>query len=328
MSNGKWMSLLFKKIKLNAQWAGFNHALFTHAYRTASASSIALACGWWLGLDHPQWAAMSVWAATIPLQKKGMILEKGLFRLIGTLIGTLVGVLILYLSGGDILYIAMGLTIWITLCTGAGNLFHGFFSYLTLLSGYTASLVLVLEMTQGESIYALGLDRMLTVSLGVVIAMLVGLLFAKPACEKHLGLRIKGLTQVVLSLMFAANQGAVSSNKIASLIKEAAAIDASLDAHGAGSRVLRRSVHSIRAIIYANVSLLSRLTNKAFIAQLRPIEGDLRALNRVIKDDAGLVQEIACVDAICHVLSDGDVKAIFHDLRCALTQRLSYKMRG
>lgn len=318
---------LDQKIVLLGKRIGFSKALFTYSCRTAFASCLALICGWCLGLDHPQWAAMSVWAATVPLQKRGMLLEKSLLRLTGTMIGTVVGMMILYLSDGEILYVAIGLTVWITICTGAGNLINGLFSYLTLLSGYTASLVLVLEMTQGDSIYALGLDRMLTVSVGLVTAMLVGLIFAKPSCE-ILTERVKKLTHDTLIVLHQATFSPISEDKIVTLIKEAASIEALLDAHGAGSLTSRRSVRSIRAIIYVNISFLTSLTSNTIAECLRPIEPLLAKLVDVVKDDKGLRHELICIEAICQVSNNNEIQSTFQDLHVALTQRLLYREKG
>ncbi|MGB5447258.1 MAG: FUSC family protein [Psychromonas sp.] len=322
-------SFLFAMLQHIQRWGLFDRGLAAYALRTTLASCVALACGWWLGLDHPQWAAMSVWAASSqPYQKKGMLLEKSLFRLLGTLIGTLVGVSILTLSHGDILYVTLGLTVWLTLCTGAGNLIHGLLSYLTLLSGYTASLVVLLDIAQGTSIYELGLDRMLTVSTGVIIAMLVGLVFNKVSNEGQLSQRIKLLTHSVLTLLTQASYSQITQQQIATLVKEAAAIDELLIPHGAGSLRSRRSIHSIRAIIYSNVSLLTRLNTNATMEQLMPLKLSLRRLAKVIKNDLGIDNELQCIEDICKELPEGGLNVAFTDLHIALTERLRYKEQG
>lgn len=118
---------------MNAQLAnlGLDAGRLAFALRTALASCAALFVGWALGLEHPQWAAMSVWAASQP--GRGMLLEKSLFRFIGTLVGTIVGVTLVSVAGDNILLLALGLSVWVGLCAGAGNVIHGLFSYATLL---------------------------------------------------------------------------------------------------------------------------------------------------------------------------------------------------
>lgn len=309
------------------QWSGWSNHLAGYALRTTLASCFALFVGWWLGLEHPQWAAMSVWAASQP-QQRGMLVEKCLFRLIGTVVGTIVGVLILYLSHGDILYIALGLTFWVTLCTGAGNLFHGQFGYLTLLSGYTASLVSLINVAQGQNIFELGIDRMLTVLLGVVVATIVGILFNKVSNEERITIRVKQLTRSVLILFTQAIRTPVSSAQVAALMKQAAEIDELLEPHSAGSLRSRRSVHSIRAIIHSNISLLTRLNTKVAMEQLRPIEDELQRLAQVVSEDQQLQTELECIQIIRRRLTDSELIAAFNDLHTALLERLRYKKQG
>src|SRR5690606_22755459 len=61
---------------------GFDVAALPFTLRTALAACAALLLGWLMGLDHAQWAAMTVWATSQPL--RGQIFEKSLFRMAGT----------------------------------------------------------------------------------------------------------------------------------------------------------------------------------------------------------------------------------------------------
>lgn len=56
---------------------------------TALAACLSLIVAWALGLEHPQWSAMSVWAATLPV--RGQLLEKAANRFLGTVVGALFG---------------------------------------------------------------------------------------------------------------------------------------------------------------------------------------------------------------------------------------------
>ena len=74
-----------------AQW-GFDSARLRQHLRTAFAACIAVLAAWALGLEHPQWAGMTVWAASQPLrgqfampqavigQKAGQVVVKFLRR--------------------------------------------------------------------------------------------------------------------------------------------------------------------------------------------------------------------------------------------------------
>lgn len=239
---------------------GFDSSRFAFALRTAIASCVALFIGWFLGLDHPSWAAMSVWAASQP--GRGMLIEKGLFRILGTLIGTIAGLILMYLCGDQLFLLVIGLALWVGLCTGAGNVIHGLFSYCTLLSGYSASLVVLLSEVNHQSIWTLGADRFLTVVTGVIVALAVGLVFAEKSDEDALIWRLRSLTVSVLRALQAQARNEPLSQSIDQLLLEAAQIEEALEPHSAGSLRSRRAVQSMRAVVFAHISLLSILAGK------------------------------------------------------------------
>lgn len=239
---------------------GMDSGRLAFALRTALASCLALFVGWMLGLEHPQWAAMSVWAASQP--GRGMLLEKSLFRCVGTVIGTLVGITLVTLAGDNILLLALGLSVWVGLCAGAGNVLHGLFSYATLLSGFSASLVALLGTANQTNMLDLGVDRLLTVLTGVLIALLVGLLFARKNDEDALVWRVRTLTISVLQALLQQAKQQPLSPSLEHLMLEAAQIEEALEPHSAGSLRSRRAVQSLRSIVFALISVLTWLTHQ------------------------------------------------------------------
>jgi hypothetical protein len=75
---------------------GFDRGRLAYGLRTAGAAAIALWLAWGLGLEHPQWAAMTVWAASQPV--RAHLIDKSLFRGLGTLVGAVFGVLLAALA--------------------------------------------------------------------------------------------------------------------------------------------------------------------------------------------------------------------------------------
>ena len=142
-----------------AHW-GFDSARLRQHLRTAFAACLAVLAAWALGLEHPQWAGMTVWAASQPL--RGQLLEKSFFRTTGTVVGTAAGIGLVLLAHGDLLWLVTGLALWLGLCAGLGNLQRGFASYGTMLSGYSAAMVALLDAGHPEHVYALGWDRLFT----------------------------------------------------------------------------------------------------------------------------------------------------------------------
>ena len=137
---------------------GFDLPRMRFAFRTALACVVALLLAWALGLEHPQWAGMSVWAAAQPT--RGQLIEKSFFRFAGTVSGTIVGVLLVLGFEIHPAILVIGLALWIAVCTWIGNLQRGFVAYGTVLAGYSASMVALLDTAHPDHVFALGADRL------------------------------------------------------------------------------------------------------------------------------------------------------------------------
>lgn len=241
---------------------GFDPARLRFAFRTSLTACAALFVAWALGLDHPQWSAMTVWVASQPTL--GSLIEKSAFRIAGTIVGASAGVGIVMLSGGDPRFIVPVLALWVGLCAGAGNILRGFASYGAILAGYSAAMVSLLDTGHPDHIVLLGIDRMLTILVGVVAALVVGLIFTRKAVDPLAG-RARRLTAQVLADI----AGSLSGNREnieteqRRILTEMAAIDEQLDPHGAGSLRSRRSARTIRALLIAQVAALLWLKRQA-----------------------------------------------------------------
>ena len=102
---------------------GFTPGQLYYTLRTATGACLALWLAWAAGLEHPQWAAMSVWIASQPT--RGMLLEKSLFRALGTLVGAVFGVALVALSGNQPWALVLGLAVWVSVCAGMGSVWRG-----------------------------------------------------------------------------------------------------------------------------------------------------------------------------------------------------------
>ncbi len=236
---------------------GFDLPRLNFAFRTAVAACLALFIAWLLGLEHPQWAAMTVWAAAQPT--RGQLLEKGLFRAVGTVIGVAAGVGLVAVSGGDPRPLVIGLSVWIGLCVAAGNLLRGYVSYGAMLSGYSASMVALLDTGHPDHVLSLGADRAATIMVGVLTALAVGWLLTPAAAENEMTGRMRRVTARLLrDLAIALRGGNITTlgDEQRALLAEMAAIDEVLDPHGAGSFRSRQAVRAMRTVLSVQISLL------------------------------------------------------------------------
>ena len=237
---------------------GFDPERLSYGLRTAAGAALALVLGWLVGLEHPQWAGMTVWAASQPV--RAHLVEKSLFRGAGTLIGALFGVLLTAVSfrfGGLPLVVA-GLAAWVGLCVGAGNLLRGFASYGALLAGYTAVMVAVLDSGHPEKVIALGVDRAATVLLGVAVALAVGLLLTPRRAEADIPRRLRLANAAILREIAAAlrDPADIDGAALTRVLSDLAVIDDEIDADGAGSLAARREARNRRGMLMAQVAAI------------------------------------------------------------------------
>ncbi len=239
-----------------ARHLGFEPARLAFTLRTAAGSGMALLLAGLLGLEHPQWAAMTVWIAAQPL--RGHLIEKSLFRLLGTAAGAAYGVALVALGQGSPAVLVPGLALWAGLCAGAGQLLRGFASYGTLLAGYSAAMVALLDASHPTHIAAFGLDRLLTIGLGVGVALAVSLRFAArpPADALHLRTRTLCLERL-RELAAWARTGALPVHTARDTqLAELARLEEGLELQVAGRLDSRREVRALRQALTAQVGLL------------------------------------------------------------------------
>ncbi|MFG1372452.1 FUSC family protein [Xanthobacter oligotrophicus] len=243
-------------LKPTLERLGFDPIRLNFTLRTALAACCALLVAWLVGLEHPQWSAMTVWAAAQPV--RGQLVEKSFFRAAGTIIGSGVGIGLLFAAHGQQWAIVLGLAVWIGLCAGAGNLLRGFASYGAMLAGYSAAMVTLLHSTLSAGPFVVGIDRMLTVLLGVAVALAIGWVFAAPADPDDPARRVRRLTSRILNDLAAHLAGTLAPGRgeHQNLLSEMAAIEDALDGHAAGSLRSRATIRAIRRLLTADVALL------------------------------------------------------------------------
>ena len=149
-----------------------------YALRTCAAALAALYLAYVFQLDTPASAAITVLIVAHPVH--GMVWSKSIYRLLGTVIGGMAALVLtaLFAQMPDLFLAFLGL--WLGLCTAAAALFRNFKSYGAMLAGYTVGLVCFPAITTApESIFALTMARVATVSLGIVCSALAASLLTR-----------------------------------------------------------------------------------------------------------------------------------------------------
>jgi uncharacterized membrane protein YccC len=134
--------------------------------KTFAAALIALFISFWLALDEPYWAIMTVFIVAQP--DSGLVLAKGFYRLLGTAVGLLVTTALVFgLAQYGELFIA-ALAAWIGLCSFAARGRRGFASYSFQLAGYTAAIVGIPAALNTDGAYTVIVARATKITLGIV----------------------------------------------------------------------------------------------------------------------------------------------------------------
>ncbi len=140
------------------------------ALRLALAAWIAFAIATLLGIPHAYWAAMPVWVVVQP--SRGLLLERAVFRFIGTLIGAAAGLAALRLLPNPVVVILM-LGLWVGLSAALVHILRGVQSYGVMLAGMTAAIVILPTVLSPDGSFDLALARVACTLIGVVVVTLV-----------------------------------------------------------------------------------------------------------------------------------------------------------
>ncbi|WP_193161088.1 FUSC family protein [Microbulbifer hainanensis] len=148
------------------------------ALKGVIAMALALYVAMYLQLERPYWALVS--AVFLQIRpESGLVIEKALCQILGSVVGGGIGVLIIaYLSVYPVL--ALGcLTLWVGLNSAAASMVHNTnYIYAFAMAGMTAGLVVVLLMADAstvdsEAVFAIARARISEICVGAVCAMLV-----------------------------------------------------------------------------------------------------------------------------------------------------------
>lgn len=151
--------------------------VFFQQHKSSLQRALLLAFSAWIsfilavlfGVENPYWAAMPVWV--IAQSTRGVLLERALYRVMGTVIGAAVGLLILLTDHAVWQLLLMTLIIFIS--AGSLQLIQGVRSYMVLLSGITVSVVVLPALLSPDQGLDLAWARIQSTFIGVVVGTLL-----------------------------------------------------------------------------------------------------------------------------------------------------------
>lgn len=199
--------------------AGFPLRSWAFAIRIWMASVVALLASFWLQLEAPASAMLTVMILAEPT--RGQALEKAGFRLIATLVGVAASIAIVgaLSQTRDLLLVAFAL--WMGLCIYACGLLDGYRAYAAVLSGYTVAFIAIQQIDNPQNLFEAATERGAAIAVGVLSITLVNDLLLAPDRHTQLGAQLAALHQRVRRYAQAVIRGeATDTVAVAALIRE------------------------------------------------------------------------------------------------------------
>jgi uncharacterized membrane protein YccC len=158
--------------------AGLPLSSWAFAIRICLAVIAALYVGFWLQLEAPSSAAVTVAALALP--SRGQVMEKAAFRLIATIVGVAASIAIVGLFNQSGALLVGAFAAWLAVCVYAVGLLDGFRAYAAALSGYTVAIIAVQQIDAPQHIFESGMARGAAIAVGVLAVTIANDLLAAP----------------------------------------------------------------------------------------------------------------------------------------------------
>jgi uncharacterized membrane protein YccC len=150
---------------------------WTFAIRIWLATILALFVSFWLQLEAPSTAALTV--AILAEPTRGQALEKAGFRLIATIVGVTASIAItgLFSQARDLMLAAFA--VWLGVCVFAAKLLDGYRAYAAVLSGYTVAFIATQQIDNPQHVFEASVARGAAIAIGILsVAVVNNLMFA------------------------------------------------------------------------------------------------------------------------------------------------------
>ncbi|CDF96278.1 MULTISPECIES: FUSC family protein [unclassified Pseudomonas] len=154
------------------------------AIKTVLGGGLALWLALRWGLEQPSWALMTAFIVAQPLS--GMVVQKGLARLLGTLVGTVMSVVFMGLFAQTPWLFLLALAFWLGLCTACSTLLRSAWSYSFVLAGYTVAIIALPAISHPLGVFDQAVARCTEISLGIVCATAASALLWPLRVERQL----------------------------------------------------------------------------------------------------------------------------------------------
>ncbi len=171
--------------------AGIPAEAWAFGIRVWIAVVLALGASFWLELDAPSTAAITV--AILALPTRGQALEKASFRLLATIIGVAAAIAIVGLFSQTRDLMLAVFAGWLGLCVYVSRLLDGNRAYAAVLSGYTVAIVAIQQLDSPQQVFQTVVARGAAIGVGVAAMALVNDLLVAPDSDLQIGFQLAAI---------------------------------------------------------------------------------------------------------------------------------------
>jgi uncharacterized membrane protein YccC len=309
-------------------FVGLPLSSWAFAFRVWLAVIAALYVGFWLQLEAPSSAAVTVVSLALP--SRGQIMEKAAFRLIATIVGVSASIVIVGLFSQTGALLAGAFAAWLAVCVYVVGLLDGFRAYAAALSGYTVAIVAVQQIDDPQHVFESGMARGAAIAVGVLVVTIVNDLLAAPDHHPQLLAQLTALRRQVAGFAQRVLRGeAVPAVAAAELLRdivtlrpEIASLAAELSSGPARSAAARNVIVGLVAELFAARALemqpaaIRESLREQVISQLewKPASSSDVLVREYQREDSDLVQVCQSWLVKYLVRTDDEVKGSLDDL--------------
>ncbi|MES2533560.1 MAG: FUSC family protein [Pseudomonadota bacterium] len=275
------------------------------ALRMALAALLAFSIAAMLHVHNAYWAAMPVWV--VAQSARGLLLERGFYRIVGTVLGAAAGFGMLHVAAGHPYALLALLGVWVALNAAFTHIFRGVLSYGAMMAGMTAAVVVLPSVTAPEHMLALAAARVECTLIGVVVVTLVTGFFTPHSRRDEFYRRVQSLAADAQDFAAQAASGA-SAAQTAELERRTLAgmsdVDANARLVAAGSVDGYRRLRHCNALISASIAVMA--AGSALRARRARGAADADAVQRLAEADA---QRVAACEALMAEPGSADARS-------------------
>jgi len=227
------------------------------ALRMAIAAILAFSIAALLDVHNAYWAAMPVWV--VAQSSRGLLIERGVFRILGTLAGAAAGFALLDVTRDPVILLT-ALAAWVALMAGLTHVVAGVKSYGVMLAGMTTAVVLLPSLHAGEHLLPLAVARVECTLIGVLVVTLVTGWWTPGAGRQDFYLRVKRMAadaDAFAALAIAGKDDAETKALEQQVLREIVDTDALARSMAAGSLEGYRRMRHTTALTAASLSLMA-----------------------------------------------------------------------